>query len=478
MTHRSAQFSLFRRAFVSKVAAAATFAVTACSVFEPPPAGSADGGAGTSGGGGTSGGSGTGGTETGPWWAYTTAQQCESAGLPTAEDRPAGEDPGEELPPIYLAVTRYRLSAEDTPAMATSTTAWRDIGFDLDKLCTSSQTCKPNGQALVQHACEPVVGIPGDGNQCRDNTVGKLFYLASTSENVGKLFGMTEADWNCEFRRGGYSAIFKISNYNGKKNDRQVRVDLYTSTGLKTPLGFSCREGGIAGSLDPDWHTRALWTSSMHWKVMEHSLAFNEQPVNNEIPGSKFYDALAYVRNGYLFAKLPNGTEWWMNGKHTDIPGFRLIVQRPFVVGELSQDPNNQDFWKLDNAIISGVVTPDHMLQGFREIGYCEQMCSSYGLNRNYLNDSRDALADDRIGPGNACEGATCVKCDGLTWAGDIEARQATALAEDIEPLTAAAPPTDCPEPRHPAAPRQDTPCGSAGAGGTGGTGGNGDGGS
>ena len=40
---------------------------------------------------------------------------------------------------------------------------------------------------------------------------------------------------------GGFSEIYKISNYNGQFNDNSVQVDLYTSTGLKKPAFWSCR---------------------------------------------------------------------------------------------------------------------------------------------------------------------------------------------------------------------------------------------
>lgn len=444
--------------FISKVAAGTVVTAAACSVFEPPPAATGDGGAGR-------GGSGSGGTESGPWWPYQrTEDQCESAGLPTENDRPANEDPGEDQKPIYLAVHKYRLASEDKPEMPITPTSWRDIGLDMDKLCTTSASC----EGVQQQSCAPRAGTPRDGNQCRDNAIGSLMQIATGSPNQGEYFGMTEPDMNCELRRGGYSVIFKISNYNGTKNDKNVRVDLYTSTGLKTPSTFPCRSPNIEAPLDANWHRRGLWTSTQRWKVMEHSLALNVDPEEQEIPDSKFYDTLAYVRNGYLYAKFPDNTEWWLNGQYTSVPGFRLIVQRPVLIAELTRDPDNNDLWKLDNALMTGVVNPSDMLRSWAEVGYCEQMCTSYALTVSYLNDRRDILIDDRMGPGNTC-GDACAPCDGLSWAGDIEARQATVRPEDIEPLESAGPPVLCPEPRHSLAPRQGTPCGAAGAGGTGG---------
>ena len=63
-------------------------------------------------------------------------------------------------------------------------------GFSDERACTNSQT------------------IPFDGNDCLDNSMGSIFKIGATDPSVGKWFGLTEQDWNCEMWRGGMSNIY------------------------------------------------------------------------------------------------------------------------------------------------------------------------------------------------------------------------------------------------------------------------------
>jgi hypothetical protein len=429
------------------------FLLAACSVYDTPSgrgAGGRDGGAG----GGTGGSAGA--PQSGPWWPYVNERGCQSAGVPSPDDAPTSDDPGEPLPPIYLGLSKYRVSAKDDGVFTMDGKSWADIGFDFDKTCKNSPTCVDDQQSpILDIVCKPHNAVtPGDGNQCRDNVIGKLFTLAAASDS-GRLFGVTEADFNCEFRRGGFGVIFKISNYNGQKNDSQVRFDMYVSTGLKDPLvgtSYDCRrkngQPSIEGALPENWNMHPLWLPESGWKVMSESIAANADPSGNDLPDGWMNDPLAYVRNGYLFARLPDKTEFWFNGRYTATPGFRLVVNRPTLVGELS---NATGKWQLRNGTFAGVIDPDQMIRGFRELGFCENMCGGYATLVSYLSSYQDSMLAAVSGP------VPDVRCNGLSWAGHIEADQATALAGDIEPPQ---PIIECPNPRHSGAPPQGQgPC-------------------
>jgi hypothetical protein len=424
--------------------------IVACNVFEPPPAGSEDGGGGS------------GGVDPGgKWWPYRDSRGCDRAGVPGPGDAPKTEDSTESGQPLYLALSRYRLSSQNDAKFTPDepdNLAWAEIGLDFDNACKNSDTCKVNGKNVIDQLCEQ--STVKDGSQCRDNTIGRLFISASVS-TPGKWFGVREDDFNCAIRRGRMGIIFKISDYNGGQNDKQVRVDLYTSTGLVNPIndsGSRCRRDPntgaetIEGTLPDDWPSVALWRSNERWRVTQQSLAqTDDEPAADELPNAKAFDPRAYVRNGYLVAHLtPGGIDWWLNGKNAVTPGFRLVVQRALLVGKISQDSGE---WRLTDAIITGVTSAEQMVQSFREIGFCDNMCDLYRVMASFMNINKDAML------GTNDKQPARVRCDGLTWAGDIEARAATALKSDIDRDPAPYPPLDCPQPRHSAAPRQGQRC-------------------
>jgi hypothetical protein len=491
---------------ISRTAVLAALPLASCSVFEPPPPNSSrDGGAGASGAGGAdvgvgsdssprddvgvdasieggplsdmragddgrppaldgadatdmspgdggfdvdSGGRGDAGP-TGPWWPYTNEHGCASAGVPVRNDRPGASDPGNDLPPIYVALSRLRAgTTRDDPPLTPDDLAWQEIGFDFDKRCTRSATCEVDQMQINDLACANSNLTPFDGNQCRDNELGKLLKVASMSPTVGEYFGLTERDWNCELRRGGFTIMFKISGYNGRSNDRDVRLDMYTSTGLQRAPNWACR-ATIDSPLAIDWHTRAPWLSTDQWRIAQRSidLAAPDPADPNEIKNSKTADPSAYVRGGYLYAELPNGSEFWLNGENTSIPGTRQIMNRAILVGQLIR--GQDDLWTIDNGILEYVTAPGELLQSFQEVGYCANMCEAFFQLRNYLNTHQDSLT-------NTGEHLPTTACNGLSIAFDWEARQATALSRDVVPVQD---PVPCPEPRHPLAPRQDTQC-------------------
>lgn len=386
---------------------------------------------------------------TGPWWPYTNAHGCASAGVPARSDRPAASDVGTDLPPIYLAVSRLRLgTAKDDPQLTPDDNAWQDIGFDFDKLCTNSATCEVDQMQVTDRSCANANLTPFDGNQCRDNEIGKLLKVAAASPTVGPFYGMTERDWNCEIHRGGFSLIFKISGYNGKINDRDVRLDMYTSTGLQQLPAWTCR-ATIDAPLSTDWFNRPNWLPTDAWKIAQRSidLAAPNPADPNELKNSVAADVAAFVRGGYLYAELPDGAEFWLDGENTPVPGTRQIMHRAIMVGQVIK--GQDDLWSIDHGLLEFVTSPGELLQSFQEFGYCENMCEGFNQLRNYLNTHQDTLT-------GTAESLPTTPCNGLTLAFDIKARQATALAKDVIPVQA---PVTCPQPRHPAAPRQGTPC-------------------
>jgi hypothetical protein len=454
--------------------------VVACNVMgDPPGATGDDGGAATAGiGGGNNGGTagrggdastgdgdadasgGTGATDTGPWWGpRTNTDGCESAGVPKRADRPTWVEDSASVAPFYMAQTRIRFgTTNDDETLTPNPFAWRDIGFDFDETCTGSPTClidNDPSRPVEKYACQNTVGV-GDGKLCRDNQIGKLFQVAESSNNVAKFFGMSEQDWNCELHRGGFSIIYKVSNYNGQLNDPDVRVDLYNSIGAENPQGWNCRgtDAGpsIAGTLDPNWHSKSMWPpNGGKFLIPSRNVKAGTPPAPaGHLQDAAVSDGAAFVRNGILIASFPPRSEVALLGTRTPVPGFRLILDRGLLAAELKKETENG--WTLKGTL-AGVVDQGLMIESFEEIGFCDNICGSYGNVIDYLGLRKDALfrADD---PASSA-------CDALTYATTVVARQASInatldrrLPEYGEPLN-----PECPEPRHPEAPRQNCTC-------------------
>jgi hypothetical protein len=421
---------------------------------------------GTTGGdaGGGDGGSPTNDGSTQPWWPYTNNHGCMSAGVPLASDRPAVSDPGPAISPIYVAISRFRVgSANNDPALTQNLNAWADIGFDLDGVCTNSATCvdpsDPSGMTFFNDpGCQNNILIPYDGNLCRDNALGKSFGIAAKTSQVGQWFGFTEQDFNCELLRGSMGVIFKISEYNGQLNDAQVRVDMYNNIGLVNLPSWKCRQT-IDTPLDPSWSGGAPWMSSDPWIIDSRSISLAATDAGNDLPEAKTNDTGAYVRNGWLVAHLlPDGAAFWFDAERTSVginappgsfPGFQSHMYRSVLAARIAKGPDG--YWGLTNGTLAWVEPATDILQAFRDMGFCENMCQGYQQLKNYLNVNLDSIITapfDQALPNTPCDSLSA------GWA--FEARQATVSPAYIQPSTL---PYDCPEPLSMLAPRQGAGC-------------------
>jgi hypothetical protein len=367
-------------------------------------------------------------------------------------------------------------NVKNDAALSTDPEAWRDIGFDLDGACTNSATCVdpgdagdagpadaasdggdagdsgPRGPVVNERSCKNdiIEGLFFDGNQCRDNGLGQIFINAGASPELGAGLGVNEKDWNCSLHRGEFSIIIRVTDYNGMPDDPQVRVDIYTSTGLKVLPGWSCLDG--SGKLRNDWQGFAGWAPNATWKIARRSLATTDPGTGTELPRARHADPLAYVRGGYLVAQLPAGTELWLNGMeaHSHVSGYRAIIHRAVTVAKLVKGENSQ--WTLEDGVISGVTYPPDVVAALEEIGFCKNFCQSYEILIDFLNSAQDALVstDMRLPD---------TPCDAISMGISFSSRQVRASPADIVDSN----PQQCPNPKNPTLPRQGCVCQPAG---------------
>jgi hypothetical protein len=302
-------------------------------------------------------------------------------------------------------------------------------------------------ELVDERSCANAETVPFDGDNCVDNAVGNLFNIVAQSPSLGIWFGMSEADWNCEMWRGGFSVVLKISDYNGQYNDDTVEVDLYTSIGLKVLPQWTCREN-VQKLLDPTWNTHAGWSANMHWIISQDSIDPSARPMAGDVPNSKWRDVSAFVRGGWLVTHFPDGSSLWFDGERTPVPGLRQIMHRSVVAMQLVKNPQT-NLWTMENGTLAFATTPDEALAGLAQIGLCENMCGTFATIRDYLQTYRDTLSSD----GNA---PATTNCDALSYGMTFRGAQISADATDVQPT---GPFTSCPEPRHPGAPRQNCRC-------------------
>ena len=230
--------------------------------------------------------------------------------------RPTGGDPTTRVGDIYLGYTDLRLGSTNREGVKADD-AWQDFGFDLDGLCTNSSTC--NGVEML--GCKSGgPSIPYDGLLCRDNTFARLQPVIAAVPELGERFGLGEEAFNCELWRGGWNEIVRISGYSGMPDDPRVRVDFYSSPGVQREPVWKCPEEDYK-----DKYPR--WLSSTAWGITDATLT---GPIGapGTLPDSKFADANAYVRNGYLVAQKPDDGEQGFLGNGTSYRGFSSRVRR------------------------------------------------------------------------------------------------------------------------------------------------------
>jgi hypothetical protein len=325
------------------------------------------------------------------WWSGPgSTDHCYSAGVPTTADRPAAGSAA-TVPPIYLALTAMRLGSLD-PNDKPSTTAWQDIGFDLDGVCTQSPTCLTSSPVM---SCKPTgLAVPVDGNDCRDNTFGRLEVEAASIPAVGGTYGLNDDAFDCALCVGDYNFLIKISGYNGQADDSQVRVDLYPSPGLVTRLPSNC------GS--PSWRTQSIcFTPDMPFTIRDTAVSTAQG--GPQLPDAVVNDPNAYVKDGVIVAQLPPQTLFWFPGYNAPATAFPLAFAQALVAGHLTKAQDGT--WAIVDGTIGGRATEQDILNGFQLIGFCPSTdAMNYTVMQSYLHANLDILASGKVDPNTTCD--------------------------------------------------------------------------
>ncbi len=337
------------------------------------------------------------------WWSSTNEDGCATSGVPPADGHPPpSETAGPDVPPFYTGIDQLFIGTSLLDGTR-SDDAWQSFGFDLDGTCTNSATCANSPFDVV--SCQPPLASTGapaaiafDGETCRDNTFARLQPVAAAVPDIGIRFGLSEEAINCQLWSGNFNNITKVSGYNGEANDDQVRVDYYRSAGVTAPSGWDCLDGN--GVLLTDFReTFPRWLTSSAWFVGDADLT---GPIvePGQLPDSIFADPNAYVRDGYLVVRFPDGTPFHLPGDNAPYPGFKIILNQ--VVWVAKPERAQDGTWRMLDGLVSGRMMPEDLKQSFRDIGFCGGPL--WDGTVNFIDENSDVLVDGANDPSRTCD--------------------------------------------------------------------------
>jgi hypothetical protein len=272
------------------------------------------------------------------------------------------------------------------------------VGYDLDSRCT----CLGDGPSCNQPMA-PNESVHCDGPGGIDNVVAHLFNAASAFDP-----SFSSQSYSDDAEAGLWTVLIRIEEYSGSPNDDQVRVSLYTSSGLdKDP----CTMPGAM----PAWDGNDVWpvdSTGLEPPAQGGGGAGGggtggagggPQCGEGGAPGYTvdaplYTDPAAYVTDQVVVASLPS------SGIVLNEEGAFLRLTGGFVTGRLELMDGR---WYLHDAVLTGRW---RMTDFFEAIAYMtsggEPLCTDnpvYTLFKQAVCDARD-ITGDVTGPTSPCD--------------------------------------------------------------------------
>lgn len=321
---------------------------------------------------------------------------CEGRVPPARVTQP--DEPGSER---YVVILRdifidQRGDASSDPAQA----PWRDIGFNLDGLCTTADA--PTSE------CTPAEGLAVelDGNEGIDNTFGNSFFPVLMLGVDG-----IDADLIATQEQGIGAVLLLVDDWNGARNDSQVTV-----TVTQTVFGTTAGPGGAAPDITvvgseaflPDGTTPAplpAWDGTDYFWGRDDTFVAGDPGLPN------VRVTTAYVTNGVLVARLPDRTPIKLVG--TDI-GVEVTLTDLLATGNIYEmfiEPSDTP----PKVVVAGRWGFNDMVAQSANVGIC-QGTSLFRTLTTILNGMIDVLQDPPEDPDPS------LPCDALSVAVTFDA--------------------------------------------------------
>ncbi|MEZ4374709.1 MAG: hypothetical protein R3B07_28100 [Polyangiaceae bacterium] len=330
----------------------------------------ASGAAGASGSGGTGGSAGSGATGATGGTGATGAMggtgggggiagSAGSAGCGSRQPpaRPSVQDSGSGAPTSIWVLKDIIIDQPDP--------AWKDIGYDLDGLCT-----EPPDNA-VECLAENASGPARDGNDGVDNAFGATVIPLLKAADV-TIQQSAQSNQN----EGQSAIVVHVDGWNGQDDDPSVQVWM-AETAYAIP----------DGSTDPG---TPAWDGTDTFYVPD--AAFNNGDVNSPIIGNDN----AYIAGRTLVMRLPDRSAFPFQTSDGQV---FLKLTDATLTGQISADGTS-----MSNVILAGRWAGQDVLDTLVYINICPNSLE-YGLVQNLLQNSADIRATKGTGgPGAICD--------------------------------------------------------------------------
>jgi hypothetical protein len=285
--------------------------------------------------------------------------------------RPNVAHSGASLPDIVLAISAV------TPAN-TGPGWYKDVGFDLDNMCTGEgqgPSCVEPPWATADHT---------DGVDGIDNSWGQAWKGTGTIDATTPVM------------------LFRISSYSGQPDDDQVEVSLYAGFELAPRSGAA--DGG----------TTLVWDGHDRWEIMQEMLVPSTPPSVNE---PLYRDDKAYVAGGMLVAHFSKAL--W-SPLLAFAPYQLLPATQVVLAGALT---NLSGLWQLQDATVDMRIRFNDLLASLAHwrdnVAPGEVACENV-IEYQTVRDTVCPLVDIASIPG-----ASSAPCDAISTAVPFEAKQA-----------------------------------------------------
>jgi hypothetical protein len=260
---------------------------------------------------------------------------------------------------------------------------WRNIGFDLDGICTDAPEllteCTPPGRGAARE----------DGDQGRDNVFGESVF-PTVNFAIPDLQDASRA-----FQERGQGAIMvRLNGYNGTANDARVVVTVaVTVFGTTAEVAPQVTFAGDGTPMIPpagDYPPPPAWRDGddVFWGRTDNFVGGNQA-------NPLIFDDNAYVSNGMLVARLPDRSDIIFPGEDS---GLRARLTEAVLVGRISDDLS-----EMQNVTVAGRWAIADLLDTAESVGACPGSETLMTLT-NLLND----VADVRSASGTGGEGVPC----------------------------------------------------------------------
>lgn len=265
---------------------------------------------------------------------------------------------------------------------------WRDTGYDLDGLCTTTENyvfeCTPPARPRP----------PTDGNDGIDNTFGReLFPLVDLT-----VPGLQDTARAAQLE--GKLPALRMRGWNGEDDDPRVDITITTGTfAVPAADDGSIPEFDIVdfAPVDPDTRERLL----PDWDGEDWGFFRSDTFLDGDETRPLLRDDNAYVVGRQVVARLPERVEILFPG---EVVGVLVRITDATAVGTLSADLQT-----LDDVVVTGRWAIIDLLSTAENVGVCRGTD-----NYRILSGQLDTIADIRSSPGSGGPG---VDCDAISTA-------------------------------------------------------------